>query len=51
MSRKIMAKITVKGTLNTVTPLSIGGTGVGEHVDIQKDFDEYQCGRRFQVTW
>ena len=35
MSRKIIAKITVKGTLNTVTPLSIGGTGVGEHVDIE----------------
>ena len=35
MSRKIIAKITVKGTLNTVTPLSIGGTGMGEHVDIE----------------
>ena len=35
MSRKITAKITVKGTLKTATPLSVGGTGVGEHVDIE----------------
>ena len=35
MSRKIMAKATVKGTLETLTPLSVGGTGVGEHVDIE----------------
>lgn len=35
MSRKIIAKVTVKGTLKTLTPLSIGGTGTGEHVDIE----------------
>ncbi len=35
MSRKVMAKVAVKGTLRTLTPLSIGGTGTGEHVDIE----------------
>lgn len=35
MSRKITAKISVKGTLKAATPLSVGGSGVGEHVDIE----------------
>ena len=35
MSRKIIAKASVKGMLKAATPLSIGGTGAGEHVDIE----------------
>lgn len=35
MSRKIIAKAVVKGTLKTLTPLSVGGAASGEHVDIE----------------
>lgn len=35
MSRKITAKISVKGTLKAAAPLSVGGSGAGEHVDIE----------------
>ena len=35
MSQKISGKIKVEGTLTAVTPLSVGGLGTGEHVDLE----------------
>lgn len=35
MSRKISSKIIVKGTLTALTPISVGGLGGGDHVDIE----------------
>ena len=35
MSRKIIAKASLRGILKAATPLSVGGTGAGEHVDIE----------------
>ena len=35
MSRRIYGKITVSGTLEAVSPVSCGGTGAGEHVDLE----------------
>ena len=39
MTRKIKAKVSIKGTLKAATPLSVGGTGAGEHVDIELAID------------
>ncbi len=35
MSRKILGKIVVDGKLTALTPLSVGGLGTGEHVDLE----------------
>ena len=35
MSRKISGKVIAKGTLVAMTPLSVGGLGTGEHVDLE----------------
>ncbi len=35
MSQKIVGKVSVKGTLIARTPLSVGGLGAGEHVDLE----------------
>ncbi len=35
MSQKISGKVNVDGTLVAVTPLSVGGLGTGEHVDLE----------------
>ena len=35
MSRRIVGKIKVKGTLVAQTPISVGGIGGGEHVDLE----------------
>lgn len=35
MSRKILGKIIIEGKLTALTPLSVGGLGTGEHVDLE----------------
>lgn len=35
MSREIIGKVNVEGTLVALTPLSVGGLGSGEHVDLE----------------